>query len=462
MGKYGIKILFISIAILSTIEGMAQQLSSYTLEYLPQRSYLNPSFMPHSKIHVGIPLFSGVSHNYSNNGFTYSDLIQKSGNDSLYMDVKNAINQLNNSNRINYDLEIELFSVGFRKGKNYFSFNATEKAQFTFTYSKALMEFLYYGNAPTAGTTQILNPTVEGNHYREYGVSWAREITSKIKGGVKLKYLYGMEHVSSRGRGVSIYTDPNDFTITANSDLMVYTSGVDSSTRFNNYMFGRENKGYAIDLGFTFKPIQQIEISGAALDMGSITWKSNVTNYSTTTQEGTFTYNGINLNEFVNNDSTSAEEYLSDLADSLYTSFDLQTTHESFKQKLPLNLYVSASYLLTPRYRINVVVRNKKFITGNQTDYQLSFTGRSSTWFNYTIRMNKINKSSATLGAGFTLNFKNNQVYFVSDNVPGLINWKKAHNTGFRAGINLMFGTKPKYMKPPQPVLEPAASSTPK
>ncbi|MBL0343566.1 MAG: hypothetical protein IPP71_23550 [Bacteroidetes bacterium] len=454
----GIFTIALIVHLVYSCSGFSQQLSSYSLEYLPQRSYMNPSFIPIGKFNIGIPLVSGFSYNYTNNGFRYNDLIKKKANDSLYMDATNAINGMNSKNSLRLEFEAELLSIGIKKGKSYFSINATEKVNTAFNYSKALIEFLYYGNAATLGKTQILNPGIEGVHYREYGVNWAREVNRKLKTGIKLKYLYGMENIYTKGSGVAIYTDPNDFSITANSDLTVFTSGIDStsfgSTGFGTYAFGKSNTGFALDLGITYKPVQQIEIAISAIDWGSIKWNSNVSTYSTSTKEGAFTYYGINLNEFVNNDSTSAEAYLSNLVDSLYSSFDVTTTHESYKYKLPFQLFVSTSYLITPRYRINIVVHNKKFKSGNQTDYQFSFTGKSKTWFNYTIGLNRINKTPTTLGAGFTLNFKNDQVYFVSDNVPGLLNWKKSYNTGFRAGINIMFGTRPKYMKPPQPLLE--------
>ncbi len=447
------------------VSASSQQLSSYSLEYLPQRTYMNPAFAPIGKMNIGIPLISGFGYNYSNNGFSYNDLVKKKGKDSLYLDPQSALNSMSVRNSLKLGVETELLTVGFKAKKNYFMVNATEKVNFSFTYSKALMEFLNYGNAATLGTTQVLNPGIEGIHYREYGLSWSREISNKFHSGIKVKYLYGMENIITKGNGVSIYTDPNDFSITANSDLTIYTSGVDSSSSgaaFGSYAFGKNNRGYAFDLGFTYKPVQQIEIAVSAIDIGNIKWDANVSNYSTNTKDGAFTYYGINLNEFINKDSTSAEDYLSDLVDSLYTSFDVKTTHDSYKYQLPFQYYISAAYLLTPRYRINIVLHNKKFMSGNQLDYQLSFTGKSKTWFNYTLGLNKINRTKTTLGAGFTINFKNDQVYFVSDNVPGLFNWKKSYNTGMRAGINIMFGTRPKYMKPPQPDLTvPQASINP-
>jgi hypothetical protein len=72
------------------------------------------------------------------------------------------------------------------------------------------------------------------------------------------------------------------------------------------------------------------------------------------------------------------------------------------------------------------------------------------------VSYNKINKTKGMPGAGFSLNFRNNQFYFVTDNVPGLFWWKKSGNTGFRTGINFMFGRGAVVKAtPPQPSLPP-------
>src|SRR5688572_19108057 len=83
-----------------------QHLSSYNLENLPQRSAMNPSFKPHSKIHIGIPVISGISYNYINSGFKYSDLLRVNDKQSLYLDIPNAINKLDTRNHLSAQSEI--------------------------------------------------------------------------------------------------------------------------------------------------------------------------------------------------------------------------------------------------------------------------------------------------------------------------------------------------------------------
>ncbi|MBK6639857.1 MAG: hypothetical protein IPN13_20420 [Bacteroidetes bacterium] len=450
-------LMVVVICIATTINISAQQLTAANLQHLPQRGNFNPAYVPHGTVNVGIPFFSGFGFNFSNNGFRYNDLIKRRSNDSLYLDAESAINQMQTRNRILFDLEIDWFSFGVRAGSNYFNLSIRERANINFEYSKALIEFLYYGNAGTLGTLQHLNPGIESSHYREYAINWARPIARNLRGGIKLKYLYGMENIHTKGTGVTIYTDPEDFTITANSDLAIYTSGIDTTAfkdfSFGNYALGKSNNGFGADIGLIYRPLNNLEIGVSMLDLGSIKWRSNITNYSTSTADGAFTYQGIDIDEFINNDSTSAQEYLENLADSIYSTFDVQTNHESYKSKLPRQLLLNVSYYVASNYKVGIMIRNKRQLSGNYTDYQLSFTGATKTWLNYTVAMNKINQSPATIGGGLVLNFKNDQVYFVSDNVPGLFNWKNSFNTGFRAGINFVLGRNPKPVTPPQPTL---------
>ncbi len=443
---------------------ISQQLGVYNLTFVPQRSYLNPAFIPHGNFHAGIPVISGTGYSWSNNGFRYDDLFKAAGNDSTEMNIQGVIASLKSQNNISAQFETDLLSIGFRSGKNYFSFHGTEKADIRFTYSKSLMKFLHDGNAATTGTFQHIEPHIEAIHYREHSLQWSREIKEWLRAGISLKYLYGMEHAVSEGWGADVYTNPIDYTLTASADYTVYTSGMDTNSfdnfSFSEYSFGKGNTGYAIDFGINAKPGKRFEFSASILDIGKIRWQSENVIYRTSKTTEPFTWSGFNLDEFIANDSTSAEEYLSAIGDSLYESFGVTTSDEDYSYNMPVKIFGSATYLITPRYGVNFLVRHISYQAEAQTDYQLSFTGKSRTWLNYYLSASRINSSPVTLGAGLSMNFNNNQVYFASDNIPGLFSWKKSYVTGMRAGINIMFGTKLKYMAPPQPVLIEPVSET--
>src|SRR5688572_10846458 len=144
-----INILVLSMMLMLLTSSGAQQLSSYNMQFLPQRNYMNPSFVPHGKFHIGIPVVSGIGYSYSNNGFRYSDLFRRDDNDRLLLDAGKAIDKLNSRNFLSLHAQMEILSFGMKSGKNYFILNVSEKADINFGFSKSLMEFLYEGNAST-------------------------------------------------------------------------------------------------------------------------------------------------------------------------------------------------------------------------------------------------------------------------------------------------------------------------
>ena len=183
--------LLILFALLTPFLASSQQnFTLYNMEMVPQRMYSNPAFIPFSDINVGIPMLSSQYFNFSNNGFKYSDLIRHTG-DSLSVDYGNMLSKLAKNNYVNAAYQPDLLSFGFRIKKNYFSFNATEKINFSFRYPKNFMEFIWKGNGGLLGEEVKLNFGLNFTHYREYAVGYAREVNDKLTVGGKLKYDNG-------------------------------------------------------------------------------------------------------------------------------------------------------------------------------------------------------------------------------------------------------------------------------
>jgi hypothetical protein len=450
---------YISLYVLITIltgNIAAQELSSYNLSILPQRRYQNPAFIPVNKSYIGIPVLSSIAFNFSNNGFSYSDLVINQRNKPLTLNIEGMMKNLKNKNHISLSFESDLIAAGIKSGKYFIGFNVTEKVNMDVFYSRQLINFICYGNAPSAGTIQNFNPKGEANHYREYDFSIAKELKKNFTAGIKLKYINGFEHIDNSGTGLNIYTDPDDYSIGMNADMIVHTAGLSENPEYSvggSNTNNKKNFGYGIDIGFYYKPLTTLEISGSLLDAGLIRWSSDINTYECKTENSSFVYSGINLNEFILNDNTSGEDYLEILIDSVYNSMNITESQETFKHNLPRQLFFNISYLITKNYKASFLIKNKKIGNEQINDVQLCFTGFASSKLNYIISANKINNTRITPGAGFTVNIKKMQLYFLTDNVPGLISWKSSTNTGFKAGINLVFGPRLSN-NAPQPVLE--------
>jgi len=438
-------ILLLLIVLLTNYTASAQQnFTLYNMEAVPQRMYANPAFMPsNSKVYVGLPILSSEYLNFSNSGFKYSDLIKHRG-DSLYVDYENMLSKLSKNNYISAAFQPDILSFGFKIKKNYFSFNATEKINLRFRYPKNFMELIWKGNGGLLGEEVKLNFGVNFSHYREYAIGFAREINDKLTVGAKVKYLYGMENVWTERSDVSLTTDPTDFAITAKSDIKINTSGVDSSSTANinvkDYLFKKKNHGLGLDLGGVYKYNDKFTFSASVIDFGFIKWKDEVTNYQSTNPNGEFTYQGMDLNQLLNADSTNNPGKV--MADSLEKIFKIEEAHTNYKTNLSTQIYLGTNYSITEKSNAGILLYAQVFDKSIHPGLALSYNQRVGKWLSFSGSYSIYNRSYNNLGLGLTLARGPVQLYIASDNVLGAIFPQNTKNLHLHFGINLMFGRK--------------------
>ncbi len=398
--------------------------------------------------------------NFSNTGFKFSDLVQHSG-DSLKVNVNNMISKLAPENYLTLNYHFDIFAFGFKVKKNYFSFNATEKIDFRLTYSQDFMNFIWNGNGASLGQTINISPGIDFTHYREYGFGWSRQLSSKLTVGVRLNYLYGMENVSTVNPDISIYTNPNNYDITAQANVLVNTAGVNSNSfdnfDFMNYLFKKNNNGEGMDFGATYKPNSKLTFSASVTDLGFITWNTGVTNYQTG-PGATFTYQGINLNELLNNGTSQVGNELQSEGDSLSKSFKIDSLHHSYTTMLATQMYLCANYNLTKSTNVGLLfygqLINNTILPATTLSYNQQIGKKITASISYSI----YNRSTNNVGFGLALNAGAFQYYVVSDNALGLFYPQNSQNFMIHFGFNLTWKhKKPKVKKPiivpPAPVV---------
>src|SRR4051812_15377540 len=317
-----------------------QNFTSYNMNVIPQRTYSNPAFIPKaSKMYVGLPLLSSEQLSIRNSGFKYSDVIKHGDDDSLHLDFDNMISKLSTNNYLSINYNPDILSFGIVANKNFFSFNITEKIDIRFRYPKAFMEFLWKGNGAYLDKEMQFNFGLDFSHYREYALGYAREINDKLSVGAKVKYLYGMESFNIKRSDISLYTSSEDYAITAKANIEINSCGIISDSTspdfsVSQYAFKRKNSGMGIDLGAAYKVTEKWTLSASMLDLGFINWKDNPTNYVSHDQNAKFTYNGFELNQLINSDSSSTKDIGKALGDSLSKIFKIDTLHKSYKTNL--------------------------------------------------------------------------------------------------------------------------------
>jgi len=423
--------------------------SAYYMSQIPQSSYANPAFMPGFKFYLSSAV-SSVYASYHNSGFNYNDAFTKRADDSLVFDQYKLLNAIGNNNDIGVTVQEEIAALGFKAGKSYISFSLNLKGTANLHYTKDLLSLLINGNAQFIGkTVEISGVKAYGIAYGEAALGFAREINTKLKLGVRLKYLYGAAALNTENSKVTLTTDPITYALTAKSDIHV-DYAYSAKTKNNKDEFDpsgiTKNPGFAFDLGFDYQVNDKLSVNASILDIGSITWNEKVTNYVSTVPNNSFTFNGIAVNNlFSKNGSTDAN--FDHLIDTLKNKFNIDTTHNSFKTGLVKRINFGASWRLDTRNLAGIIVRNEFFAGSYNPSVTFSMNHQFGRILSGTVSYSYIDRSFTNLGVGFAANLGPFQLYAVVDNIFAPMQLKTANTFNAQIGLNLVFGNMLKKRK---------------
>ena len=429
-------ILFIIVFAIGRIN--AQNFTLYNMKGVVQSFNVNPSAIPLSLFNLGIPVISSVNLNISNSGFAYSDVIVKKADDSLHLDINNLIASLAKNNYLNTSLHVELFNLGFKVKKSYFSINATEKIDLSFAYPKDFIELLGKGNGGLIGKEASFNFGLNFSHYREYAFGYAGEINDHLTIGGKLKYLYGMENVNTTKSDLSLYTSSDFSSMSAKADILINTSGANPNAfkNFNptNYLTKKDNKGFGADLGATFKLDDKLSFSASVLDLGYINWNEDTRNYKSRNPGSGFTFNGVNYSQF------SDTGFAAKMTDSVSRSFNIDTLKGSYKTWLPAQIYVGGRFQLSEKQNVGLLLYSQIFNKEVHPGFSLSYSAQLGDFLNASVSYSMVNRSYSNIGFGLALKPGPVQLYVVTDNILCAIVPQHTKNLNIRFGLNLVFG----------------------
>ncbi|MBL4710609.1 MAG: hypothetical protein JKY48_19450 [Flavobacteriales bacterium] len=419
-----------------------QDFLMYNMNDIPQSSYSNPSNQFNGKVFIGLPLLSSNYYSVSNSGFAYSDAIKKDG-DSLLLDFKSLIKELEDNNFTSFNTKIDLFSLGFQIGKRtQISVNVTENINFRFNYTKDFIRFIYEGNgAFEDNTANFKDIGISANYYREYGLNLSHQFTNKLRLGTRLKYLYGIANIYSKKTDVSLSTDPNTFALSAQADVDIKTSGIDNfdDTEISDFINGKDNSGFGIDLGANYELNKKISFNASILDLGYINWNSDNKNF--TIPGGQYTYRGIEFDAFTAGSDSSGNTSFDRVLDSLEEAFDVKETTEGYTTPLVSRVYLGANYKLNEKIIFGGLIQSEFFKGNVSPSFTASVNYKATKWISLATSFTVINRSFNNIGFGFNINPGPVQLYVISDNILGAIQPQHARHAQLRFGINFIIGS---------------------
>lgn len=439
---------------LFTVKGFGQHYNTiYWLQGIPQASYSNPALMPQARSYVGMPGLSSIYAGAGHSGFAVRDLLRKDALDNFYWDFDNMLGKLKDKNKFAMDAQIDILGFGFRANRSYLSFNITEKVMTRFSYPKDLMILLFKGNDQfrvdgRAGDFSGLG--IGFAHYREFGMSYAREFGEKFTAGIRLKALQGMAGMEFERSNINLVTDPENFDLLVNADLLVNISSPITFIPFDsigsidyseidhfNYITNTGNIGGAIDIGLTYKATNHLTLAFSAIDLGVLNWKTGTENFA---MNGEFEFEGLDLAGIINNNNTATDNLL----DSIQDIFDIQESTRQFSTRLPAKFYLSAAYDLTPRHKIALLSKTELYLGTVYPSFTFSYNFKPIHAFSMALSYSVIHNNFQNIGAGFNLNLGPLQLYVVSNNVFGVVQPHTAQAANLHLGLNWVFGYRPK------------------
>jgi hypothetical protein len=476
------KIKYILTMILAMVIADANAQNSQVMYYmnLPQNHLLNPAMRPSNKVYIGLPALSGINLNINNNFVNFSDVFMPgSTGDSVITflhpdnDINDFIGKIKDKNSLEPQATVQLFGLGFSAGKsNYIFLDINDRIEGNMVLPGDIFKLALLGNESFVGDKIDLS-SLRGDikYYREIGLGFSRDITSKLRIGVKAKLLKGIATASIVNRSLEIAVN-NDYTHTLDADMTVNLSApmkvymdasqnIDSlvfdDSRFNetsgivDFLMGKKNTGFGIDIGATYNVTEKIIVSAAITDLGFIKWKKDLTNLNAESQ---FTFSGLNIVDVANGTKTF-DELGQEMIDSLKNSFKVSDSQNPFTTYLPFGVTLGGSYNLTKSFSLGVLSYSRFIGKQMRESLTLSANVNFGNAFSTSLSYTAANHRFDNLGLGLAFRPGIFQFYILSDRIP--VMWNKIKTDGatiplptswntihLRFGMNIVFGNKVK------------------
>ncbi len=451
---------FIIICIYLPVQGQSMQ-SMYFFDHVPQSNQLNPAFRPYFGLYIGTPGISSFQFN-TNWQLSIADIFEYNAIiDSLIgplhhlRDKDKFLKKFDERNSFYTDMQYNIISFGFKVKEWMFSFDINEKAFISFDYPSDLVKMGMY-LLDTVADYQLKNLGINSSLYSEVGLSVSKKLGDQWVVGGRGKFLMGQANIYSNSSNIQIKTmlsEPGQsFVNQFNTDatINVYAPFADVEIKNDSIKdFGLKDDlselikvitspsstGFAIDLGATYNPIEELKLSASIVDLGFIKWKKDVYNFKV---NGNFTFNGLPGIE-----TDSLDNLMTDIMDSLSNSYKTSATQLEYTTNLAGKIFFAAEYFFHPKISAGLMSRTIVFRKTIKPEFTLAGTLRPLKGLSTTLSYSLLSNRMSSMGFGLSLRLGPMQTYFITDYLPVYYSADylpyKLSQLNFRFGSNFIF-----------------------
>lgn len=453
-----------------TLSANAQFLrTSYFMEGTHYRQQLNPALTP-TKGYFNLPVIGAVNATVGSTSLGYQDIIDIIDDGDDFYTKPDFMNRLKDNNKLHVNFSTEILSAGWYKGKNFWSFNIGLRTDIGANLTKNMFTFLNemetveenWRNSNYDISGQQLNI----NAYTEVGLGLSRQINSRLTVGARVKALLGIGNMELKLNKVAMNANlPSDAEITKWSSESYWSSMTPSQAvqaaqelkdKFNNYhanlTVGAELKssfkglelkeeegkdyvtdfdfdsgklgiagyGFGIDLGASYKILDNLTVSASVLDLGFISWSKSSTKIASANPDpidikGSTYANMVDPNNpntvmnAVNQLQNDAQGYMDrvtngDVLDYDMLQLEVGDAKESRKSRLASTLVLGAEYGFFNNKLAVGVLSTTRFVQPDAlTELTFSANYRPKSWFNVALSYSAIQSAGKSFGLGLKL-----------------------------------------------------------
>ena len=480
----------------STISIGAQQISTlYFLDNSPYRHTINPAFQPVSKGYINILPFGFYKMGIGNNALTLSDILFTSPLNNvtitpLHPDADKSLflKALKKNNLLEANLDLTILGFGFRVRENgYAHFSISEKINVGATLPRGMFDFMLGGGIEDLNATNTINLSslgLQASIYTEVGLGYSHKINDQWTVGGKLKLLIGTAYLGMTQKTLQIDANTEEWRLQGLGDVQIgapldfskiptdigtngqtlqdFSDKLQQSLENLDYMslIKPAGMGAAFDLGMTYKPIEQLQISAGITDLGFIHWNKSISyQYAIDT-----VYNGVGnfeYNDYVVDGAFNADSLSSDIINNLTGLADAISLKgkRGFTRMINANLNVGVdANFWDNRIGLGILSNTRLYNNRLYEEVTIGAALRPCNWFNLAVSYSLLhNGKYSNIGAGISLMpYDGINITLLADYIPTNyaaidVNGKpiyaipyKTSNFNIGIGFSIVWGTNKK------------------
>ncbi|MDG2432719.1 DUF5723 family protein [Flavobacterium sp.] len=435
----------------------------YNFTAIPQSLMTNPGADVKYKYYFGVPLLSGISVQAGSSGFSAYDLFANNGID-FNTKLRNVVYNASRNDILTINEQIELFSGGFKlgdwmKNKGYISFGMYQEFDFVSYVPKDIAILALDGNQNYLGRPFNLGDlSLKTEMVSVLHVGYHKNVSDKLILGARAKIYSSPFNATSTKNSGYVLTTPGATTFydqVIYSDMQLNTSGIskyiakgyegDAAADFQKKALFGGDLGLGLDLGFTYYPQKNKQLTASIVDLGFVSHSKDVQSFR---YKGVYQYKGINPNF---NGITTPENVYQEFNEAI----PLDTLYNKYTTLRPIKINASYQYSFnddrggedcsctTNESAYKTAVGAQLFMMSVPRAPLMALTGyvkhRLINGLDLKATYTVDSFSAKNIGLGMAINAGKFNMYVLADNLLEYRDLSKANSLSFQFGFNFVF-----------------------